>query len=140
MHRPLMTAEQSNVPQNEEELAAATAKRLAAEKVEQEQHEAARKQPAEAPKLDFDDPQVKALINKRNEDVQQGMYNREEADYAIAVASGTMAQHVNAVMFAAALIMAAAKSDADQASMMGYISTEATRIKASRRQPKGQPA
>lgn len=113
-HKPVMTAEQTNIPQNEEELQAATEKRLAAEKVEQEAHEVARG--------------GRKVVPEAEEEAFFAAQNVQEALYEMARAQGPAAfrAYGTSVCFAAA-IMAKSMTGGLQATI-NFITSEYERI------------
>lgn len=112
LQRPIMTAEQTNVPANEEELKAATEKRLAAEKVEQAAHEAARSKQAEK----------KATTLSSYNAIQQGLYDQ-------AIANGNLTEWANSVLFGS-VIVALNHTTKGLEGVIEFITSEYNRIKS----------
>lgn len=126
MQRPLMTAEQTNVPQNDEELKVATEKRLAAEKVEEEAHEAAR--------VAATDEKAAGLL--RNEQIAEAARSVQRTLYEQAVATGTLPHHINATLFTAAVIAANASDGVE--SVVNYVRSLANNLKMSNKPKEGE--
>jgi hypothetical protein len=111
--QPVMTGEQSNIPQNEEELAAALNKKQRADAVEAAAHEAARSAP-------------------RQERVALTSHGVLTAMWEHAEATGTLAHHINALLFTVAVIVANAKTHAEEVRVFEYIEKTASELKAKR--------
>ena len=113
MNRPMMTAEQTNIPQTEEEVAAAQEKKRLADQVEAAAHEAAR---SGAPS-----PQE---IEKQQR-IANASHGAITALWDIAAANGSLTHHVNAILFAAAVVVANAKTHGEQVRIIEYITKTA---------------
>lgn len=116
MDKPMMTGEQTNVPQNEEELAAAMARKEAADKKEQEAHEAARAAATVTPE-------------RRHARVQAAAHGLLQSTWEQAEASGTIQAHINAVLFSASVILANAKTHGEYVKIIEYMSSTASGLK-----------
>jgi len=123
-----MTAEQTNIPQNEEELAAALEKKRLADERERQANEAAR-----AAGNGDATPTPEEI--KKHERVAQASHTQLTAMWEYAAATGNLTHYVNAVLLAAAIIVANAKTHGEQVRIIEYITKTASGMNQSREQP-----
>jgi hypothetical protein len=116
MNKPVMGGEQSNIPQNDEERAAALERKRKADEAEQKVHEAARKKAAQG--------------NTQQEEVAMATQQLFRALWDYATATEAMTHHINATLFTAAMVIANAKSNEEQVRILDYITKTAAEIKA----------
>jgi hypothetical protein len=126
MSKPLMTAGETFVPKTEEEIAAAIEKRKMADERERQANEAAR-----AVQNGDATPTPEEL--KKHERVAQASHTQLTAMWEYAAATGTLTHYVNAVLLAAAIIVANAKTHGEQVRIIEYITKTAAGMNESNR-------
>lgn len=115
---PVAGGEQTNIPRNDAELAAATAKRIAADAREQQAHEEARNM---------------GEAKRKQQMIGQAHYNLQAVLFEIAELTGNGAHHVNATLHSAAVLLANCTSPVDEARMIEFIQKRAIEIREVRR-------
>lgn len=110
----MITGEQTNIPKNEEEHAAAMAKKEAADAEEQKAHEAAR-------------AGGKVPVDVR---VTAAAHTALNALWEFAESTGNLTAYVNAVLFQAAVILANTKTHAEYVRAIEYMSKTASDLRA----------
>lgn len=132
MNRPLMTAEQTNIPRTEEELNAALARKAQADAREAEAHRAARAKDNSGGSDTGTDGEVSEEVKQYHDNIAEKTHALHQAMFMHAQATGMLMHHINSTLYTAAVIVANAKTPEEQARILGYITKQAAELVASR--------